>query len=294
MILLKLVPLSAAAWVTLACAVQPVGTGETPDRTTPTAAESTNLRRADREAVSISIGGDTREVQVVTPTGLDSGDGARLLPLLVLLHPNNGSPSGMISLAEADLLSEREGVIVALPPAQGRSWRARQLGAADASDGRDAAYVSEIIGRLVADYPVDPNRVAVAGFSMGAVLAGRIACERADLVAAAVLVGGTDWGGECAPTQAVSVLLVHGTSDRTFTIADAEAFADKWRELDGCPAPAAESTPAASAVARTSTGCDDGTAVEFVRVERQGHSWFKNPNATEIMWSFLTTHQQRR
>lgn len=278
----------------LACAVQPVAPSVPFDTPTPTAAVPTALPRANLEAVSISVGDDTRQVQMVVPTGLDRTGGATLVPLLVLLHPNNSSPTAMISLAVADLLAEREGLIVALPPALGHSWRGRQLGAAETSDGRDAAYVSGIIGRLVADYLVDPQRVAVAGFSMGAVLAGRIACERADLVAAVVLVGGTDWGGECAPTQPVSVLVVHGSADQTFAITDAEEFADKWRELDGCPTPAAESTPVGDIVARTNTGCDDGTAVEFVRVAGQGHVWFKSPNATEIMWSFVMMHQPRR
>lgn len=238
------------------------------------------------------MGSDTRDVQVLTPQGLDSESG--LLPLLVLLHPNNSSPTAMIGLAQADLLAQREGLIVALPPALARSWRGRVLGDSGTSDARDAEYVSGVIRRLMIDYQVDPQRVAVAGFSMGAVVAGRIACEHADLVVAAVLVGGTDWGGECAPAQPVSVLVLHGTADQTFTISDAEAFADKWRELDGCPAPATDSSPGADTIARTSSGCDDGTAVEFVRVEGQGHSWFKNPNATELMWSFLTTYQPSR
>ena len=118
--------------------------------------------------------------------------------------------------ADAAVLAEREGVIVALPPAEDQRWRALIYPGEPPTDSPDVAYVGGLIEQLSAAYPVDADRVYVAGWSMGGALTGRIACERADLVAAVAVVAGTDWGGTCEPARAVSVLVMHGTADRTF------------------------------------------------------------------------------
>ena len=54
-------------------------------------------------------------------------------------------------------------------------------------------------------------------------------------------------------------------------IVSAPALADRWRAIDGCPAPVADSNGDAQQF--TATGCAGGTQVVFVRIDGGGHTW---------------------
>ena len=49
----------------------------------------------------------------------------------------------------------------------------------------DVGFISALIEELVADYQVDPSRVSVTGFSNGAMMTFRLACELSGKIAAA-------------------------------------------------------------------------------------------------------------
>jgi polyhydroxybutyrate depolymerase len=261
----------------------------------PTAAASPTPEapRAAKEQPLIAVGDDVRRVDVLVPSQHATLAAGQAMPLLVLLHGNNQSPSAITAASGADQLAEREGLLVAVPPAIDRRWQALPAAGQPVTDSPDVTYVGGLIEQLTATYSVDPERVFVAGFSMGAVLSGRLACERADLVAAVTLVAGTDWGGECAPSRVVSVLVIYGTSDRIFSIDGAEAFADQWRGLDSCAGSPVTQALTDDAVVVTSADCAEGTAVHFVPIEGAGHQWFSEPSATELAWDFFTTHPPR-
>jgi polyhydroxybutyrate depolymerase len=74
----------------------------------------------------------------------------------------------------------------------------------------DARWLTALLDHLLATEPIDPDRVFVAGFSIGAVMTDKVACQLADRVAAAVVVAGAPWvGADCAPKQPVSMLIIH-------------------------------------------------------------------------------------
>jgi len=54
----------------------------------------------------------------------------------------------------------------------------------------DVGFLKELVSRIASDFAVDTNRVYVSGFSNGAMMANRIACEASELFAAVALVGG--------------------------------------------------------------------------------------------------------
>lgn len=274
----------------------PASPGASPAESAPPseAAPPSPQPTASEEQLSITVGADERGVLLLLPTRLDELAEDSGLPLLVLLHANNESPWRMIDQADAAALAEREGVIVALPPAEDRRWRAIIDPGQPPTDSPDVVYVAGLIEQLTVSYPVDAERVYVAGWSMGGVLTGRIACERADLVASVAVIAGGDWGGTCAPSRPVSVLIMHGTADRTLPIEGVEPFAEQWPGLDICPGEPDESRLTDAATVRSSIGCTDGTAVQFIRIEGAAHSWFTEPSATETAWEFFTTYQPSR
>jgi polyhydroxybutyrate depolymerase len=248
------------------------------------AAPSPTGASAPKRQESIAIGGDERVVDLYMPD-IASGDTA---PLLVLLHANGESPFVMEQESRIGELAARERIIVALPPARDHRWVVMVSPGDPITQSADADYVAGLIERLVDDLPVDGQRVFVAGFSMGAVLTERMACQHADLVAAVALNAGAPWSDECSPSRPVPILVMHGTADTTFRIALAGEVVTRWRELDGCNGAPATTQLSDVATSELSEDCAGGSAVQLVRYAGSGHRWLANPDATDVLWSFFS------
>ncbi|PZR65231.1 MAG: hypothetical protein DLM71_00215 [Chloroflexi bacterium] len=271
-----------------ACVARPVATIEvsaaptslstvTPSPT-PTAAFEVDYRE-----LPTNYDGDKRLVGLYVPK-LEPG---RKVPLVVMLHAYRSSPFGANMLAHFDLVAERYGAIVAYPPSAGPGWDAD--GSPGAPD-RDSRYLSALLTHLIAELPVDPRRVFVAGFSVGAEMADRVGCEFADRVAAVAIVSGTPWSDRCQPDRPVSVLVMHGTADSTFDYASAQTLAERWRRADGCSGDPTNSQLGPTATAEIVDGCHAGTEVEFVTFAGGTHEWFQEPDATQLAWQFFIAH----
>jgi polyhydroxybutyrate depolymerase len=248
------------------------------------AAPSAAAKSANKRQESIAIGDDERVVDLFTPS-IPSGEAA---PLLVLLHANGESPFVMEQESRIGELAAREGVVVALPPAPEHRWVVMVASGDPVTQNPDVDYVAGLIGRLVRDLPVDRDQVYLAGFSMGAVLAERMACQHADLVAAVALNAGAPWSDACSPSRPVPILVMHGTADNTFRIALAGEVVTHWRELDGCTDATVTTQLSDTASSEVNADCTEGTTVQFVRYAGSGHRWLANPDATEVLWQFLS------
>lgn len=116
----------------------------------------------------------------------------------------------------------------------------------------DVGFLKDLIVRMAGDFAVDPDRVYVSGFSNGAMMANRMACEASELFAAVALVGGrVEPGFECVPTRALPLLQVNGGQDGTvpydgrvsdtgYFYAKPRSIAEHWNSGAAC---AAESEP---------------------------------------------------
>ena len=241
--------------------------------------------------IGVEVDGATRTVEIVTPSRAETGPA---LPLLVLLHGNGEGPTRWVtrgSPARADLLAEQQRIIIALPTGLAGRWDP-VLG--DQAVSPDVAYVAGLVAWMLTTYNVDPERVYVGGFSMGAVLAGRLACGHRDTFPGFLMGAGGDWGGACKPSQSVTVVAIHGTNDTTLPIQPAVDFTDAWRSLDGCSPEPSQVTLTTTATAITSTDCEAGTAVMFVRVQGANHRYFDDPDALRLAWQFFEDHQRQR
>ncbi len=263
----------------------PAATATAATTATAAADAASSLPPIEPRETRIAVEDDERLVRVYLP----NPEPTDLVPLVIVLHAAGDSPSLAVRETRFDRLGIAEGFIVAFPPAHGRAWAA-QVTPGLADSDTDERYLRGLIDRLVEQLPVDPKRVYVTGFSMGAVMAGRLACQAADRIAAAAVVSGTPWIGDCRPSRPVSILIVHGTGDTTFRHGPANAMAEAWRTRLACPGSPASEPIGDGATAATSIDCADGTAVEFVSVENGWHTWFKRPDATALAWRFFTEH----
>jgi len=185
------------------------------------------------------FGGD-RPVELRVPVAYDH---AEPTPLLIVLH--GYSAAGVVELvyARLDTLVDGRGVLVAAPD-----------GTIDTSDNRfwnltdqgvdDVAYINGLVDEISGVWNVDPNQVILFGHSNGSFLAYRMACEHADKYAAIVGLAGAMYIDEadCQPSQAVSVLHVHGDADDSILYdgdtgyASADDSTAYWANYNGCAA----------------------------------------------------------
>lgn len=261
---------------------------------------------------TVSYQGVSRSTLYFKPTKAS----ATKAPLLVLLHYNGGNAESMALLTEVQELVRDYGIWVMLPQVADGNWHddPKEVTTVD-----DVGYLASLIDSTVAAYAVDARRVYMSGFSDGAMMTLRFACERSDKIAAATAVSGVmlkNLVAVCAsPARAVPMALVNGTADTVvkyspgaFAISISVADSAKhWARINGCGAAPVVSTlpdlaPKDGTTVQLSAwlGCATGNAVELYTINNGGHTWPGSPynlayqgkasqdiSATLASWEFL-------
>jgi polyhydroxybutyrate depolymerase len=243
-------------------------------------------------------------------------------PVVIVFHGGGGSAEGAPKLTcpggnESDpgclnQVAARRGFAVAYPSGtrasmapSTRTWNAGGgtdnwqcvSGAACARGVDDVAYFDALLVDLKRALSVDSRRVFLTGISNGAALCHRLACERADDIAAIAPIAGENQfqtSGTCVPARGVSILDLHGTADPCWgydggAAACAQvdgkdklsvtASIDGWVARLACNAiPATAALPdlaqdGCSASTASYKGCAQGAEVRLVRIEGGGHTW---------------------
>ncbi|MBU1039795.1 MAG: hypothetical protein KKF77_01685 [Proteobacteria bacterium] len=265
------------------------------------------------------------------PKAKQKGPAGPRLPLVIFLHGAGGSARQAMQQTGLAALSQRAGFIAVFPEGlaapQGQEYAGIQTwnawsccGYARDQKVDDVGYLAELISRLKADYPVDPRRVFLAGFSNGAMLASRFALERPGVAAALASVAGYLPCDVAAPPEPLPVLIIHGNHDRVARFGPtpgqprtgrfcedfpAKAQADFWvrgQNLKAKPQQVQDGQNRRTRVERYGPDKNAGRAlVEFVIVKGGGHAWpggeavryrycdlpTPDPDATTLIWDFF-------
>lgn len=235
-------------------------------------------------------------------------------PLLVLLH--GYGETGFVQDAYFGLgqIADKKGMLYAFPNGTVDAKGQHFWNATDAccnfnnSPVDDVAYVTAVIDDMSAHYNVDPKRVFLAGHSNGGFMSHRMACDRADRIAAIVALAGDNWKdvSRCKPSQPVAVLQVHGDADTEVNFAgtqlepSAQASIQSWVTLDGCN-PAGDGSamnidldtavPGAETSITKWSGCKPGGGAEFWVMHDVAHlPHFQEPLWPELLTDWLLAH----
>jgi polyhydroxybutyrate depolymerase len=143
----------------------------------------------------------------------------------------------------------------------------------------DVALIRAIFEEVAGHLNVDRHRVYTTGFSNGAYLSYRLACEAADLfVAAAPGAGGAPT--PCNPSKPVSILDIHGTADGYVNYNLQKPSLDSLAAKNGCQlGTSASSLPPSGGDTTCVTygGCPAGVEVTGCTIQGGGHVWFGDP-----------------
>ena len=178
----------------------------------------------------------------------------------------------------------------------------------------DVEFLTAIIHDLEAKYSIDRGRVFIAGHSLGAHMAHRMACDAsADVDAIVSLAGQVPKDpADCAPARPVSVVQIHGTRDPIIgyygdvqnvppdpTIPSAHETVAVWARNDGCTGTIADTgarldldsgLAGDEMTVEAYAGCPSGIGVELWSIVDGSHDPQVTPMFATLAWGFLTAH----
>ena len=246
-------------------------------------------------------------------------DRSRPAPLVVVLHGYTGSGAGAKSYFQLEAEATKRGFLAVYPDGTkdqqvNRFWNATDACCRlTATEADDSAYLTALIDRVVQKFSIDPKRVFFVGHSNGGFMSYRMACEHADRIAAIVSVAGATFAdvSACRPSQPVSVLQVHGTSDTVISFTGgsimghpypaAQTSVATWAAYNGCGSALApdvgakqldldDSITGKDSTAMAFTGCKDGGAAELWTIGGGSHEPKLTAEFASSIMDFLLNH----
>lgn len=229
--------------------------------------------------------GTARQYQISIPAGLVGA-----APYVVALH---GYAQGVASARAQQnweaLAPARHFVVVYGVGQPNASWNAGQCCSTAVSSHRDdSLYLAELLRLVPSEWALNPHRIYLAGFSNGAMMAYRYACEHPGQIAAIGVVAGTN-EASCTPgpgTGAVAIRHIHGAADSTVPY-----YGQRYNAYLRCAL-----TPVPTAL-REWARADSGSSwavVSHTVVPGMGHVWPRGApyglDATSNLWGFFFAH----
>ncbi|WP_409568431.1 alpha/beta hydrolase family esterase [Methylobacterium sp. J-072] len=259
------------------------------------------------------------------------GNPAEPAPLIVMLHGCMQNPDDFAAGTGMNVLAEREGFFVVYPGQSRQAHVQRCWNWYEPRDQRresgEAAIIAGLTRAVMADHPIDPARVYIAGMSAGGAAALNIARAYPDLYAAvgvhsglaagcardigsalmAMQVGapglGTAPSFGASPTgQRIPTIVFHGEDDGTVSVRNADqvlAQANVAGLTPGSETFEGRGHPFTRTRYRDETG---RVVVEDWRVRGAGHAWSggrpegsytdaDGPDASRAMLDFFAEHR---
>lgn len=256
-----------------------------------------------------TIGGVERRWTVVVPPNAKEDD---KLPILVVLHGVGGVGTAMRWVGFEQPAAAANALVV-YPDASGGSWNDGRPGMEPLAGTPvdDVAFLRELLDRVATEFGGDLERASIVGFSNGALMASRAACDMPERLRAVVLVSGAgprDVAQRCRPSGPLSVMIVFGTGDATVPynggqvaafggksrgqVSSVRELLDVWRAADRCGGADVQETVSRSPLVTSLRlgGCT-GEVVHYCIVGGK-HEWVTNAafNTTTESWKFVAAH----
>lgn len=251
---------------------------------------------------ALEFGGRMRSYLVHVPPGYD---GATPVPLVLDFHGLGSNAIQQRGISGMVPISDRETFLLIHPDGINNAWSAGMCCPGAAPD--DLEFVRAVVATVSSQANVDASRVYATGLSNGGAMSQRLACDAADLFAAAApMAFPVPFRplSQCHPVRPIPVLTFMGLVDVLVRydgpfFPSAPATLDFWHDVNACVG----TTPDAVVVqgdsrCETFTSCRDGvesglcsiTAQTFGGSPFDGHVLYFNDDfvLAEVAWAFLS------
>jgi polyhydroxybutyrate depolymerase len=245
----------------------------------------------------IKFGGLERHYVIHQPDGI----GDRAVPLVVALHGGVGTGKIMEEQTGLDAVADRHGFIVVYPDGIGRAWNAGSCCAKPMKEKvDDVGFIRALIADVQRRHKIDTSRIYGTGFSNGAMLLHRIACEAPDTFAAIAPVSGGPMVSNCNERTPIPTLLIQGIADPRIPwnggIFDGsyrpsiKDIVSRFGKRNECSTQEHQTYDADGVQCRTLGGCRSGDEVTWCGLAGAGHQW---PGGKTYMKFLLGANNER-
>jgi polyhydroxybutyrate depolymerase len=197
--------------------------------------------------------------------------------------------------------SDAEGFIVVYPQGLFNTWNAGICCGGAMSNGiNDVGFLRALVEVIVAEANIDERRIYVTGLSNGGAMSQRLACDAADLFAAAAPMAFPIPFlalSNCQPSRSMPVLMFMGINDAIVPYGTAAPSFAYWRDTNGCGNGAPDQTVVSgSSMCETYTSCADGVETGLCSILStspppfEGHILYFNNDfvLSGVAWDFLS------
>lgn len=165
----------------------------------------------------------------------DAWDGQTPLPVLLHFHGWGRQGDLIVNHQRISGHTRRRGVLLVAPNGQGRTWGFWN------ENSDDVPFASAVLADVARRYPIDTDRIYVSGYSYGAAMAWRYACQSGNGVAALLAISGTLPQTTSCPEAPGEVRQVYGFADTVMRFpygpdGDETHPVALWRERFDCGA----------------------------------------------------------
>lgn len=226
------------------------------------------------------------------------------VPLVVDMHGFTSTNAQQRVISGFLGLSNTRGFIAAWPQGIGNAWNAGICCGGATAD--DVGFIRALVAKMEEEAAIDRRRIYATGLSNGGAMTHRLACEAADIFAAAapfafpISISPTS---NCVPSRKIPVLTFMGLTDALVpyngggSFPSAAATFEHWRSVDECGAEPPElHTVSGASFCDTDTSCGDGLQVGLCSITSTsgppyaGHILYLNPdyNVSVLAYDFLS------
>ena len=268
---------------------------------------------ADFQAGSLAVrnfqwDGLNRSYTVYAPAGYDGSE----RPLVIDIHGYTGTGSQQAGFSGFKSLADSEGFLVAWPEGSSNAWNAGICCGTPQSQGvDDVGFIREVVARISDEAPVDRTAIYATGLSNGGAMSQRLACEAADLFAAAAPIAFPVPFfplSQCQPSRPIAVTMVMGLTDGVVSydppfgfLPGAQNSFEHWADVNSCEGASpdlVEPLPG-EAACETYTTCEAGVETRLCSIVGSpgsgldGHILYYNESGYDVAaesWAFMKQH----
>ena len=251
---------------------------------------------------TIQVGGTSRTYLLHVPSNYT---GTSAVPLVLDFHGMGDTPERQKAMSGFAALSDSDGFLIAWPTGIEQTWNFGPCCTCSKSVD-DLGFAKAIVAEIEAMACIDAKRVYANGFSIGGAMTNFVACNAADVFAAATPSASdllTPAQTPCNPVRPISVLAFRGTADptvpytggasvtpnscpATLNLLGAVASFNKWAAIDACTGtPATTTVTNPSGTLMLNKQCASGVEVGLYTIEGGVHA----PGPGNVVWDFLKT-----